>query len=166
MRRKLCILTYCLHCAVIAMAVPAMPGWHTITQKDGTTLKIQAIGNAFNNALVTTDGLTVARGADGDFYYMSSVTGLTAMRAHTRRNSVCERPTSIVDDDTQLISAARRQGQTLGNREQRYGQRSRQWRATHSRHPGRVPGQEIQQHPRGYNQCHDFGSRERHTVFS
>ena len=82
MRRKLCILTYCLHCAVIAMAVPAMPGWHTITQTDGTTLKIQAIGNAFNNALVTTDGLTVARGADGDFYYMSSVTGLTAMRAH------------------------------------------------------------------------------------
>ena len=35
MRRKLCILTYCLHCAVIALAVPAMPGWHTFIQKDG-----------------------------------------------------------------------------------------------------------------------------------
>ncbi len=40
------------------------------------------MGNAFNNALLTADGLTVARGSDGDFYYTSSLTGLTAVRAH------------------------------------------------------------------------------------
>ena len=62
--------------------MPAKPGWHTIKQSDGTTLKVQAVGNAFNNAILTSDGLTVARGNDGDFYYTSSLTGLTAVRAH------------------------------------------------------------------------------------
>ena len=66
----------------IATAVPAKPGWHTVTQSDGTTLKVQAVGNAFNHALLTTDGFTVARGDDGDFYYTSSLTGMTAVRAH------------------------------------------------------------------------------------
>ena len=71
-----------MFCAITAMAVPAKPGWHTVTQSDGTTLQVQAVGNAFNHALLTSDGLAVARGADGDYYYRSTVTGLTAVRAH------------------------------------------------------------------------------------
>ena len=71
-----------LCCGITAMAVPAKPGWHTIKQSDGTILKIQAVGNAFNHALLTSDGLTVAQGCDGDYYYTSSLTGLTAVRAH------------------------------------------------------------------------------------
>ena len=71
-----------LCCAMAVVAKPAKPGWRTITQSDGTTLQVQAVGNAFNHALLTTDGLTVARGNDGDFYYISSVTGLTNVRAH------------------------------------------------------------------------------------
>ena len=71
-----------LCCAIAAIAVPAKPGWHTVNQSDGTTLQIQAVGNAFNHALLTSDGLTVARGDDGDFYYTSSLTGLTTVRAH------------------------------------------------------------------------------------
>ncbi|MBQ7204728.1 MAG: M6 family metalloprotease domain-containing protein [Muribaculaceae bacterium] len=82
MRKQLIILSMLLCHAIAALAVPAKPGWHTITQSDGTTLKIQAVGNAFNNALLTSDGLTVARGDDGDFYYVSSITGLTSVRAH------------------------------------------------------------------------------------
>jgi len=82
MRNKHNLLLLLLCLATMANAVPAKPGWHTITQSDGTTLKVQAVGNAFNNAIVTRDGLTVARGNDGDFYYTSSVTGLTAVRAH------------------------------------------------------------------------------------
>lgn len=66
----------------LALAAPALPGWHVITQSDGTKLKLQTVGNAFNNAILTTDGLTVAQGSDGDFYYESSVTGVTAVRAH------------------------------------------------------------------------------------
>ena len=64
------------------MAMPAKPGWHTITQSDGTTLTVQTVGNAFNHAILTTDGLTVDRGSDGDFYYISSLTGMTTVRAH------------------------------------------------------------------------------------
>ena len=71
-----------LFCSIMAYAVPARPGWHSIKQSDGTILTVQTVGNAFNNAILTRDGLMVARGADGDFYYNSSLTGLTAMRAH------------------------------------------------------------------------------------
>ena len=81
MRKYLFFLTLlCLAMEVGAM--PAKPGWHIIKQSDGTTLKVQAVGNAFNNAILTSDGLMVARGDDGDFYYTSSLTGLTAVRAH------------------------------------------------------------------------------------
>ena len=82
MKKKFFILSVLFCCAMAAVAIPAKPGWHTITQSDGSTLKVQAVGNAFNNALLTADGLTVARGSDGDFYYTSSLTGLTAVRAH------------------------------------------------------------------------------------
>ena len=82
MRKTFITLLALLCCGIVAMAVPAKPGWQTFTQSDGTTLKVQAVGNAFNHAILTTDGLTVARGTDGDFYYTSSLTGLTAVRAH------------------------------------------------------------------------------------
>ena len=82
MKKSLLTLLTLMCCSTAAVAMPAKPGWHTMSQSDGTTLKVQAVGNAFNNAIVTTDGLTVARGADGDFYYTSSLTGMTAMRAH------------------------------------------------------------------------------------
>jgi len=82
MRKKLFTLLALLCSGIAAVAVPAKPGWHTITQSDGSTLQVQAVGNAFNHAILTTDGLTVARGSDGDFYYTSSLTGLTAVRAH------------------------------------------------------------------------------------
>ena len=45
--------------ALIAIAVPARPGWYTMTQSDGSTIKLRAVGNAFNNALLTTDGLAL-----------------------------------------------------------------------------------------------------------
>lgn len=82
MKKQVLSLVAILCCGIAAVAVPAKPGWHTISQSDGTTLNVQTVGNAFNHAILTTDGLTVARGADGDFYYTSSLTGLTTVRAH------------------------------------------------------------------------------------
>ena len=82
MMKKFFILAVLLCCVVSAVAMPAKPGLRTIKQSDGTTLTVRAVGNAFNHAILTTDGLTVARGADGDFYYNSSLSGLTAVRAH------------------------------------------------------------------------------------
>ena len=82
MRTSIIVLLLLLSCAITSVAMPAKPGWQTITQSDGSTLTLQAVGNAFNNAILTTDGLTVERGRDGDFYYTSTVTGMTAVRAH------------------------------------------------------------------------------------
>ena len=81
--KRICItFMLWLVCAIAAVAVPAKPGWHTLNQSDGTTLQVQAVGNAFNHALLTKDGLMVALGADGDYYYTSSLTGMTTVRAH------------------------------------------------------------------------------------
>ena len=79
-----------LCCNTFAFAVPAKHAWQTITQSDGTTLQIHVVGNAFSHAILTRDGLMVARGADGDFYYQSSLTGMTTVRAHeaSQRTSV------------------------------------------------------------------------------
>jgi M6 family metalloprotease-like protein len=82
MRKRILVLPLMLCFTALVFAVPAFPSWHVVTQSDGTTLKVHAVGNAFNNAILTDDGLSVARGDDGDFYYYSSLTGLTAMRAH------------------------------------------------------------------------------------
>ena len=71
-----------LLCCAAVWAVPAKPGIVQVSQSDGSTLTIQTVGNAFNHAILTSDGLMVERGADGDFYYTSSLTGLTAVRAH------------------------------------------------------------------------------------
>ena len=65
----------------IALAVPAKPGLLSVTQSDGSTLQIQMLGDEFNHSLVTADGLTIALGADGDYYYRS-VSGITTMLAH------------------------------------------------------------------------------------
>lgn len=86
MRRSLFFVFFLLCWTVSVIAMPAKPGWQSIIQSDGSTLKVQAVGNAFNNAILTTDGLTVSRGCDGDFYYYSSLTGLTAVRAHNPEN--------------------------------------------------------------------------------
>jgi len=86
MKKVILTLMMLVCCGIAAVAMPAKPGWHTIKQSDGTVLRVQAVGNAFNHALLTSDGLAVARGLDGDYYYTSSVTGLTAVRAHEASN--------------------------------------------------------------------------------
>ena len=86
MRRNLLLLLTVVCCTLAAHAMPAKPGWHKVTQNDGTTLTIQAVGNAFTGSLLTQDGLMVERGSDGSFYYKSSVTGLTAVLAHDENN--------------------------------------------------------------------------------
>ena len=86
MKKNLLLLLTLLCCTLATHAMPAKPGWHKVTQNDGTTLTIQAVGNAFTGSLLTQDGLMVERGTDGSFYYKSSVTGLTAVLAHDVNN--------------------------------------------------------------------------------
>ena len=80
---KMIVLLACLLCcATTAVAVPAKPGWYVVTQSDGTTLKVQIVGDEITGTVLTSDGLAVERGSDGDLYYFLSTTGLSDVRAH------------------------------------------------------------------------------------
>jgi len=68
--------------AAMTWAVPSKPGWHTHIQSDGKTVTIESVGDEFSSATLTNDGLMVFRAKDGDYYYYSSLTGRTTMRAH------------------------------------------------------------------------------------
>ncbi|MDE5789798.1 MAG: M6 family metalloprotease domain-containing protein [Muribaculaceae bacterium] len=63
------------------MAVPAKRDLRTFRQSDGTEISVRLLGDEHFHTFVTTDGLTVAREADGDFYYRTS-NGVSAVRAH------------------------------------------------------------------------------------
>lgn len=107
MMKKFFILAVLLSCVVSAVAMPAKPGLRTIKQSDGTTLTVQAVGNAFNHAILTTDGLTVARGADGDFYYTSSLSGLTTVRAHDENLRSVSEAAFVADQRANLVMSNR-----------------------------------------------------------
>ena len=113
--RKIFILLTVLCYGLMAMAMPARPGWHTIKQSDGTTLRVQAVGNAFNSAILTTDGLMVARGDDGDFYYKSSLTGLTAVRAHDASQRTPAETAFVTAQRSNLVMAGRQNLPIHGN---------------------------------------------------
>lgn len=115
MRKILLILSLALCYTFAAQAVPAKPGWHKVTQSDGTTLKVQAVGNAFNHALLTTDGLAVAQDRDGDFYYVSARSGMTAVRAHDEgQRSVAE--VAFVNSQRDNLKMKERQYQMPGQK--------------------------------------------------
>ena len=107
MKKSILLLFAVLCCGIAAMAVPAKPGWVTVTQSDGTTLKIHTVGNAFNSAILTQDGLMVVRGADGDYYYNSSLTGLTAVRAHEANQRTAAETAFIAAQKGSLTMQAR-----------------------------------------------------------
>jgi len=76
------LLTLAAWCVSLSLhAVPAMPGYRTFVQSDGTTIEVQLMGDEYNHSFVTRDGLTVERAADGDFYYRTAA-GLSSMQAH------------------------------------------------------------------------------------
>ena len=90
MKRILLLFSVVLCFALTSISEPARPGCHSMIQSDGTTIHVFAEGNAFKSVLHTSDGLMLGRGSDGDFYYYSSLTGLTKMLAHNQgeRNAV------------------------------------------------------------------------------
>ena len=57
MKKSLFISLLFVCCAIAAVAMPAKPGWQTVTQSDGTTLKVQTVGNAFTGTIPTQDAL-------------------------------------------------------------------------------------------------------------
>lgn len=76
-------MAWSLMCMTV-QAVPVKPGVRTHAQSDGTTLRVEPVGDEWFRAAVTAgEGLTVARGADGDYYYRTAA-GLTSVLPTTR----------------------------------------------------------------------------------
>lgn len=61
------LMTWC-----VAGAAPAKPGMMQHVQSDGSTVTLMMRGGELHRSLVTTDGLTVARAASGDYCYVAS----------------------------------------------------------------------------------------------
>lgn len=50
-------------------AIPARPGVITVTQSDGTRLKIRIYGDEYYHYTISEEGYTLTSGSDGDYYY-------------------------------------------------------------------------------------------------
>lgn len=52
-----------------AICHPARPGVITVTQSDGTRLKIRIYGDEYYHYTISEEGYTLTSGSDGDYYY-------------------------------------------------------------------------------------------------
>lgn len=103
----------CLAAPGLMLAAPAKRGLRTLTQPDGTTITVNLQGDEFFHQYVTSDGLAVARGEDGIFYY-NSAQGLTAVRANNPERRSAAEKAFIADRSADLsfsgIAKARKAG--------------------------------------------------------
>ena len=96
-------------CCMAALAAPAKPGAFTHTQSDGSKVTLEMRGGERNHSLMTLDGLTVQRTANGDYCY--AVGGaLSDVRAHDAGNRGIEEQAFIVAyrDQMSLKAASHR----------------------------------------------------------
>ncbi|MCQ2290908.1 MAG: immune inhibitor A [Muribaculaceae bacterium] len=84
MRKTVNLLLALFFASTLSMwAVPAKRGFLTYTQSDGTTIRVQTLGDEHFHSLATEDGLIIKRNSDGDFCY-ASAKGITTTLAHNK----------------------------------------------------------------------------------
>ncbi|MBR1543367.1 MAG: M6 family metalloprotease domain-containing protein [Muribaculaceae bacterium] len=81
MKLKLLFTAMLAMVCAVAQAVPARPTPTTITQSDGSTITVTAIGDEWHHSLITLDGKAVELGEDGNIYYRTRE-GVATMLAH------------------------------------------------------------------------------------
>ena len=96
-------------CWAAVMAVPAKQVPFTHVQSDGSTVTLVMQGGEFNHSLMTMDGLTVARAANGDYCY-SAGGAVSDVIAHDKGCRSIEEQGFIIAyrDQMTLDAAARR----------------------------------------------------------
>lgn len=72
MKRFLLSIAVAFMSITAAMAVPAKPMWRTVTQPDGTTLKVMLVGDERLNYFVTTDNVPVME-YNNAYYYADGI---------------------------------------------------------------------------------------------
>lgn len=109
-RRKLLIWTLCLLSLSQAktssplFAGPANPGIITVTQSDGSKIRIRVHGDEFYNYVTTEDGYTLAADADGDWAFAKP--GANGLPVPT---SVKAKPVSrLTDSERRILGSALR----------------------------------------------------------
>lgn len=75
MKLILCLMASLLFFSSNIYAVKAIPEPVTVTQPDGSKLRIKIHGDEFFNYYTTEEGYTIAKGKDGFFYYTNYSTG-------------------------------------------------------------------------------------------
>ena len=104
--KKFFLLTLAIVVAwTAAIAVPAKPGLNTVSMSDGTTLQVQVLGDEWSHSLATADGLTIAFGDDGLFYYVVSG-NITNVRAHDVANRSASELSFVNANKDQMTMAA------------------------------------------------------------
>ena len=90
-----------------AIAAPAKPVPFTHVQSDGSTVTLVMRGGEFNHSLMTIDGLTVARTANGDYCYKAGGS-LSDVVAHDKDNRSIEEQAFIIAYRNQMTLGASR----------------------------------------------------------
>jgi M6 family metalloprotease-like protein len=89
--------------AITASAMPAKPGLEiSATQSDGSTITLGLIGDENFHSFVTTDGLTVSRGDDGNYYYRT-VDGISNILVHNQ-NARSAAETAFISSNSSKMS--------------------------------------------------------------
>ena len=90
--KKIFVSSLLLAATMIVNAIPARPGWSTVTQPDGSTIELQTIGDEYYHITVTRDGQQVRQNEEGFFEVVGqapSAEELSTLRraAKARRNA-------------------------------------------------------------------------------
>ena len=118
--KKFFLLTLAIVVAwTAAIAVPAKPGLNTVSMSDGTTLQVQVLGDEWSHSLATADGLTIAFGDDGLFYYVVSG-NITNVRAHDVANRSASELSFVNANKDQMTMAALHQSKAQAGPKQRF----------------------------------------------
>lgn len=117
--KKLFLSIFFLASALSSMANPALRGWRTVTQSDGTQLELQLVGDEFLHYFVTRDGKAVVE-RDGTYYYAQASaegvceTDIVAHEADLRTAEEAEKLNALGDFSTQLKPALLRAQKQAG----------------------------------------------------
>lgn len=105
MRKFLSLLMGLMLTWSVAMAVPAKPGIHTVTQPDGSTLQVVLAGDEWHHSYVTLDGFTIQQADDGFYYYLTSV-GITEIRVNDVENRTEQENLFLKENNAQMTMPA------------------------------------------------------------
>ena len=95
MKRILLMMAVMLMTSRAALAAPAKPQPFTHIQSDGTSVTLVMQGGEFIHSLMTLDGLTVGRNAQGDYCYMAAGE-MSTMLAHDQGNRSIEEQAFVI----------------------------------------------------------------------